>query len=76
MNALTNFIEARSGLNVSPRDACRANFDNLTLDRLNLKFWRDTLMVAAVGTEKRWSMRRQNLSLPYTTDWDSIPEGR
>lgn len=49
---------------------------NATLDRLNLKFGRGTLMVAAAGTEKRWSMRRQNLSPPYTTDWDSIPEVR
>jgi hypothetical protein len=34
---------------------------NSTLDRLKLKFGRGTLLVAAARTEKRWSMRRQNL---------------
>lgn len=47
---------------------------NATLDRLNAKFGRGSMVVAAAGTEKAWTMRRQNLSPAYTTDWDSLPE--
>ncbi|MGQ0699378.1 MAG: DUF4113 domain-containing protein [Panacagrimonas sp.] len=49
---------------------------NTTIDRLNLKFGRGTINLAATGTEKAWTMRRQNLSPRYTTDWDALPEVR
>lgn len=49
---------------------------NATMDRLNRKFGRGTLSVAAAGVSKDWSMRRENLSPCYTTDWDSLPEVR
>lgn len=49
---------------------------NTTLDRLNQKFGRGTLGVAAAGVQKSWSMRRENLSPGYTTDWDALPEVR
>lgn len=49
---------------------------NATLDRLNLKFGRGTVLLAGEGTSKGWSMRRENLSPAYTTDWDSLPDVR
>lgn len=47
---------------------------NTSMDRLNQRFGRHTVSVAAAGVEKSWSMRRENLSPPYTTDWDALPE--
>jgi len=49
---------------------------NATVDRLNGRYGRGTLSVAAAGVRKSWSMRRENLSPCYTTDWNALPEVR
>lgn len=49
---------------------------NATMDQLNARFGRGTVLVAGAGTEHRWAMQRQSLSPPYTTDWGSLPEAR
>jgi DNA polymerase V len=42
-----------------------------TLDRLNLRFGRDTVSFAAAGHWQRpWKLRREFLSPRYTTAWD------
>lgn len=46
---------------------------NSALDRLNARYGRGTMAVAAAGMEKAWTMRRQNLSPAYTTDWEALP---
>ena len=44
-----------------------------TLDRLNLRFGRDTVTFAAVGRRQRpWKLRREFLSPRYTTAWDEL----
>ena len=49
---------------------------NATLDRVNARFGRGALAVAAAGIEKDWGMRRQRLSPCYTTRWDELPVAR
>jgi DNA polymerase V len=44
------------------------------LDRVNAKWGRETLFVAAVGTERAWSMRQNFRSPRYTTVWEELPE--
>lgn len=46
---------------------------NSALDRLNARYGRGTMVVAAAGVERAWTMRRQNLSPAYTTDWEALP---
>jgi len=41
------------------------------LDRINEKYGRGTIRLAAEGVEKVWQMRRGNLSPRYKTEWDS-----
>jgi len=43
------------------------------LDRINAKWGRETLFMAAVGTERAWSMRQNHRSPRYTTVWGEIP---
>jgi DNA polymerase V len=43
------------------------------LDRLNDKYGRDTLFLAAQGTEQKWDMRREFLTPQYSTKWHSLP---
>lgn len=44
----------------------------VTLDRVNGKYGRGTLRLAAEGVEKVWQMRRGNLSPRYTTEWECL----
>lgn len=46
---------------------------NLTLDRVNLRFGRGAAVLGAAGMEKAWSMKRENLSPEYTTNWACLP---
>ena len=46
------------------------------LDSINQKFGKGTLFHLGEGIEKRWSMKRDMLSKPYTTDWKSLLEVR
>lgn len=42
------------------------------MDEINKKFGRGAIRSAAVGTGQAWSMRRENLSPAYTTDWHGL----
>jgi DNA polymerase V len=43
------------------------------LDGINAKFGRDTLIVAAAGTQKSWIARAENKTPCYTTRWNELP---
>jgi len=43
-----------------------------TVDRLNLRFGRDTVSFAAAGLRRPWKLRREFLSPCYTTAWDEL----
>jgi DNA polymerase V len=44
-----------------------------TIDRLNIRFGRDTVSFAAAGRRQRpWKLRRERLSPCYTTAWDEL----
>jgi DNA polymerase V len=43
-----------------------------TVDRLNLRFGRDTVTFAAAGIRRPWKMSRGFLLPWYTTAWDEL----
>jgi DNA polymerase V len=43
-----------------------------TVDRLNIRFGRDTMSFAAAGCRRPWKLRRELLSPCYTTAWDEL----
>ena len=43
-----------------------------TVDRLNLRFGRDTVSFAAAGCRRPWKLCREFLSPCYTTAWDEL----
>jgi DNA polymerase V len=43
-----------------------------TIDRLNLRFGRDTVLFAVAGGRRPWKLRREFLSPCYTTAWDDL----
>tara|TARA_R110002033_G_scaffold84545_2_gene135148 strand:- start:142 stop:429 length:288 start_codon:yes stop_codon:yes gene_type:complete len=43
------------------------------LDKLNNRYGRDTVFVAAQGIEHQWAMRRDFLTPQYTTSWGALP---
>lgn len=44
------------------------------MDAINRKMGKGSLTVAASGIRKRWSMRREQKSPNYTTEWGELPE--
>lgn len=42
------------------------------LDAINAKFGRGTMKSAAEGRNKAWTMRREQMSPAYTTEWDGL----
>jgi DNA polymerase V len=44
------------------------------LDSLNARFGRDTVTVAAAGTQKRWVARAENRTQRFTTRWTELPK--
>jgi len=44
------------------------------LDKVNSKWGRETMFMAATGTKRAWSMRQEYRSPRYTTVWGEIPE--
>lgn len=44
-----------------------------TVDKLNQAYGRNTVSVFSVGTKKTWTMRRENMSPCYTTQWTDVP---
>lgn len=43
------------------------------MDRINGRWGRGTMRLAAEGLDKVWKMRQQNLSPQYTTSWEGLP---
>lgn len=43
-----------------------------TLDRINRSMGSGTIKFLGEGIDKSWSMRRQNVSKRYTTEWDEL----
>lgn len=46
---------------------------NAVMDRINARYGRCTVAAAGAGLEKRWSLRAENRSPPYTTSWAQLP---
>lgn len=44
------------------------------LDAINARYGRDTLTLAAAGTQKRWAARADNKTPCYTTRWSELPK--
>ncbi|WP_318248913.1 DUF4113 domain-containing protein [Paraglaciecola chathamensis] len=44
------------------------------MDRINAKYGRSTVHIAAKGFEQKFAMRRSFLSPQYTTKWSDIPK--
>ena len=49
---------------------------NETMDRINAKFGRGSMQLAAGGVGQAWKMNQRNLSPAYTTRWDQLPTVR
>jgi DNA polymerase V len=73
LSELMPACEQQSGLFVDKGQAERRAQLNRTLDRINHKYGRDVMRLAASGTERVWSMRRSTLSPRYTTRWEDVP---
>jgi DNA polymerase V len=43
-----------------------------TIDHLNLRFGRDTMLFAVAGVRRPWRLRREFLSPCYTTKWNDL----
>ncbi|WP_079436978.1 DUF4113 domain-containing protein [Zoogloea sp. LCSB751] len=41
-------------------------------DRINERYGRGTVKLAAEGVQQSWRMRRNNLSPAYTTRWSEV----
>jgi DNA polymerase V len=61
----------QEGLFDKADDARRVALMN-TLDKLNLRYGRDTLTFAASGRPQPWKMQRDRLSPCYTTEWEDL----
>lgn len=46
------------------------------IDKINNEYGRDTIQLASMGAEKKWSMKRGQLSPRYTTSWNELPKTR
>lgn len=43
-----------------------------TIDNINDRMGKGTIRLASQGIKQSWSMRRENISQNYTTDWDEL----
>lgn len=43
-----------------------------TIDAINARYGKNTVMALAEGLEKNWAMKRGRISRHYTTDWDEL----
>ncbi len=62
---------AQDGLFDKKDDARRVTLMR-TIDRLNLRFGRDTVSFAVAGRKRPWTMQRARLSPCYTTAWNDL----
>ena len=55
-------------------DTDRTQSDSImrTIDQINYKYGDSTIKLASEGIEKKWSMRRKNVSPCYTTRFDEL----
>ena len=42
------------------------------IDNINDRMGKGTIRLASQGIKQGWSMRRENVSQNYTTDWDEL----
>ena len=47
-----------------------------TIDRINARFGKGSIIIASQGIEHKWKMQRNNMSPRYTTCWQEIPQVR
>jgi len=47
-----------------------------TLDRINRRYGRETILLAGAGLHRRWAMHQAYRSPRYTTRWDELPVAR
>jgi DNA polymerase V len=59
-----------------PTELAKRKRLNGTLDQLNRRYGRATVALGGAGMEKRWKLRAENLSPPYTTSWGHLPQVR
>lgn len=45
---------------------------NEAIDTLNVRYGRGTIALAGAGIQKRWKLKAEMRSPPYTTDWDRL----
>jgi len=43
------------------------------MDRINIRYGRDTVRFASAGMERKWEMRRGKMSREFTTKWTDLP---
>lgn len=60
---------------LAPEPAAVSRSEHLmaTLDRVNARWGRDTLRLAACGTDREWRMKQAARSPRYTTAWAELP---
>lgn len=42
------------------------------MDRVNIKYGRNTIKLASAGVSQNWQAQRNYLSQQYTTDWSQV----
>lgn len=72
LSELTPAALRQHALFVDETHLARRSQLNATLDDINQRFGRDSVRLAASGTERPWRMRRQLLSPRYTTRWSDL----
>ncbi|WP_243363859.1 Y-family DNA polymerase [Fundidesulfovibrio terrae] len=71
LSGIESEASAQFSLLPSPGERGKQLMD--ALDRVNAKWGRETLFVAATGTKRVWSMRQNFRSPRYTTVWGDLP---
>jgi DNA polymerase V len=72
LNEITPAVDVQLNLFIED-DTEKKQKLNKTLDFLNKKFGKESLKYAVQGTEKKWKLRQENLSLSFTTKLSDIP---
>ena len=72
INEITSGNESQFSLFVEEDSEAKTKL-NSTVDALNNKFGKGSLIYAIQGTKKEWKLRQENLSLNYTSNINEIP---
>lgn len=62
------------GLFEQPTHIERQSQLNQAMDRVNQKYGRGTVAIAAAGIQKGWRMKRARVSPAYTTRFEELPK--